>query len=98
MGSSRYTFMDTLIIDAIWKKAMGMSRDEGWALFKRRVFTFKEHRGYCQTNCNKATVAFSFDDDNFGKSSIFCNRENSSAKQRLPFVCGRQTHMLFERV
>jgi len=24
MGSSRYTFMDTLIIDAIWKKAMGI--------------------------------------------------------------------------
>jgi len=38
-----------------------MSRDEGWALFKRRIFRGKEYRRYYQTNCIKATVAFRFD-------------------------------------
>lgn len=72
-----------------------MSREEGWALFKTRIFKGEEYEGYCLANYDKANVAFSFDGDFFGKSSIFCNGENSSTKQRLPFACGRQTHMLF---
>jgi hypothetical protein len=38
-----------------------MSRDEGWALFKKRVLGEKEFRGYYQANCSQATVAFRFD-------------------------------------
>jgi len=62
MGLSRSTFVDTLLIDAIWKKEMGICPEmKGGHCLRKEFWEGKEFRGYYQANCSQATVAFRFD-------------------------------------
>lgn len=57
---------DTLVIEGIFKKAMGLCPEmKGGHCLREEFWEGEEYRGYYQTSCYKGTVTFKLDGESF---------------------------------